>query len=256
MPNTSKTVMISGGAQGIGRATALAFASKGYSVSILDTDKEAGFEAVRLIKQAEGHSMFLCADVGKAESIERWIRLTLEEFGRVDALINNAGIHANAPFLELEAAAFDRVIAVNLRGTMLASQAAARVMKQQGDGGSIVHIASTRGLMSEAGTEAYSASKGGILALTHAMAVSLGTFGIRVNAISPGWIETGPWQKQSRAAAPNHTQRDREQHPVGRVGVPEDIASACLYLTSDAAGFITGQNLVIDGGMTIKMIYE
>lgn len=110
--------------------------------------------------------------------------------------------------------------------------------------------------MSEPDTEAYSASKGGLLALTHSMAVSLGPYGIRVNAVSPGWIETCDWQLSSRATLPQHSERDKKQHPVGRVGTPDDIAEACLYLTGPQSGFITGQNLIIDGGMTIRMIYE
>jgi NAD(P)-dependent dehydrogenase (short-subunit alcohol dehydrogenase family) len=114
--------------------------------------------------------------------------------------------------------------------------------------GAIVNIASTRAYMSEAGTEAYTASKGGIVALTHGMAISLGTMGIRVNSVSPGWIET-------RTKNVVHSRRDRLQHPVGRVGKPEDIADACFYLV-EQAGFMTGQNLTIDGGMTVKMIYE
>jgi NAD(P)-dependent dehydrogenase (short-subunit alcohol dehydrogenase family) len=109
--------------------------------------------------------------------------------------------------------------------------------------------------MSEPGTEAYTASKGGIVALTHGMAVSLGPQGIRVNCISPGWIETRDWQYTPRATAPVHSERDRLQHPVGRVGKPEDIADACFYVV-EQAGFMTGQNLTIDGGMTVKMIYE
>jgi NAD(P)-dependent dehydrogenase (short-subunit alcohol dehydrogenase family) len=108
--------------------------------------------------------------------------------------------------------------------------------------------------MSEAGTEAYTASKGGIVALTHGLAISLGPHRIRVNCISPGWIETRDWQYASRAQLPVHSERDREQHPVGRLGRPEDVAEACLFLAQ--AGFMTGQNITLDGGMTVKMIYE
>ena len=115
-------------------------------------------------------------------------------------------------------------------------------------------IASTRAFMSEPGTEGYSASKGGIVALTHAMAISLARLRIRVNSISPGWIEVGDWQKAARARKPHHSNADREQHPVGRVGLPEDIARACQFIAEDA-GFVTGQNLILDGGMTVKMIY-
>lgn len=251
----SKVVLISGGGQGIGRAAAVRFAEAGYAVSLCDVDKDAGQEVIRGIRKVGGRALFLRADAGIPEELERWIKLTRTEFGSVDVLVNNAGISRNGPVLELSLEDWDRVLSVNLRGTFFASQCAARIMKEQG-GGAIINIASTRGLMSEANTEAYSASKGGILALTHALAVSLGPFGIRVNAISPGWIETRDWQLSSRAVTPYHSERDRLQHPVGRVGVPDDIAKACLYLAGSDAGFITGQNLVVDGGMTVKMIYE
>ncbi|HZG58236.1 glucose 1-dehydrogenase [Paenibacillus sp.] len=249
-------VAVTGGAQGIGRALAYAYASRGYAVSIADPDKEAGFEVIREIRRLNGKAIYLAADVSREEDVERWLRVTAEEFGGVHALINNAGIGRGGDPTELDIADWDRVIGVNLRGTFLCSRAAARIMKRQRRG-AIVNIASTRALMSEPHTEAYAASKGGILALTHALAVSLGPHGIRVNAVSPGWIETRDWQYSARASEPSHSERDRLQHPVGRVGRPEDIAEACLFLTSDAAsGFLTGQNLVVDGGMTVKMIYE
>ncbi|GIP33956.1 SDR family oxidoreductase [Paenibacillus sp. J2TS4] len=251
----NKVAVVSGGGQGIGRAIAWKFAAQGYSVSIADLDKEAGFEVIRRIRQMGGQAMFLRADVADEEAVHRWFRLTQEEYGRIDVLVNNAGISRNAPMLELTAEQFDRVVAVNLRGAFLCSQQAAQVMRRQGSG-SIIHIASTRALMSEPDTEAYSASKGGLLALAHSMAVSLGPYGIRVNAISPGWIETSDWQLSSRASAPHHSERDQRQHPVGRVGTPEDIAEACLFLAGSGSGFITGQNLVIDGGMTVRMIYD
>lgn len=251
-----KVAAITGGAQGIGRAIAYTFAERGYAVSICDTDKEAGFEVIREIRRMNGKAMFLAADVSREEDVERWLRVTADDFGGVHTLINNAGVGRSGPMTELPLADWDRVIGVNLRGTFLCSRTAARIMRRQ-QTGAIVNVASTRALMSEPDTEAYAASKGGILALTHAMAVSLGPYGIRVNAISPGWIEIGDWQFSARAARPVHSDRDRKQHPVGRVGRPEDIAEACLYLASDkSAGFLTGQNLVIDGGMTVKMIYE
>ncbi|MBC8078909.1 MAG: SDR family oxidoreductase [Gorillibacterium sp.] len=249
-----QVALITGSGQGIGRALAIRFAQDGYAVSLCDTDKEAGLEVIRLIRDFGGTAMFLCVDVADEEAVRRFVSLTVKELGRIDLLVNNAGIGRGAPFLELTTENFDRVIAVNLRGTFLCSRESAKVMKAQG-GGSIINIASTRALMSEADTEAYSASKGGILALTHAMAVSLGPSGIRVNAISPGWIETSDWQFSTRASTPSHSEQDLGQHPVGRVGIPEDIADMCLYLASPQAGFITGQNFVVDGGMTVKMIY-
>ncbi|MCS7460109.1 glucose 1-dehydrogenase [Paenibacillus doosanensis] len=251
----NKVAAVTGGAQGIGKAVSLAFAKAGYEVSIADIDKEAGLELVKEIHEAGGKSLFMCVNVAKEQEVARWMQVTLSELGRIDVLVNNAGIGRSGSMLELPVELFDEVIGVNLRGAFLCSQQAAAAMKRQG-GGCIVNMASTRALMSEADTEAYSASKGGLLALTHAMAVSLGRYGIRVNAVSPGWIETADWQKLSRRKQPVHSERDRLQHPVGRVGTPEDIAAACLYLTGEYAGFITGQNLVIDGGMTVKMIYE
>ncbi|TDF95893.1 glucose 1-dehydrogenase [Paenibacillus piri] len=250
-----KVAAVTGGAQGIGKAVSLAYARAGYTVAIADTDQEAGQETVRQLKDSGGEGFFLDTDVAREADIVRWIRQIVDQYGRIDALVNNAGISRNGPMLELSADQFDKVIGVNLRGAFLCSRQAAAAMKLQGSG-VIVNIASTRALMSEADTEAYSASKGGLLALTHAMAVSLGRYGIRVNAISPGWIETRDWQKTAAREVPVHTERDRLQHPAGRVGTPDDIAAACLYLTGGQAGFITGQNLVIDGGMTVKMIYE
>jgi NAD(P)-dependent dehydrogenase (short-subunit alcohol dehydrogenase family) len=178
----------------------------------------------------------------------------VNEFGVPDVLINNAGTMIRKDVLKLSIAEFDSVISTNLRGTFLCAQAAARLMKKRGRGGVIINMASTRAFMSEPNTEGYTASKGGIVALTHGLAISLAPYRIRVNAVAPGWIEVRDWRKSSRAKKPHHSKEDREQHPVGRVGVPEDIAKTCQFLAEDA-GFITGQTLVVDGGMTVKMIY-
>jgi NAD(P)-dependent dehydrogenase (short-subunit alcohol dehydrogenase family) len=250
-----KVVAVTGGAQGIGRAIALRFAAAGYAVSITDPDDKAGVEAAAKIEQAGAKGIYVPADVSQAEQIERWIEQTVNQLGCPSVLVNNAGIGRRAPFLELTTTDFDRVIAVNLRGTFLCSQAVARRMVGQRLGGAIINIASTRAFMSEPGTEAYTASKGGIVALTHAMAISLGTHGIRVNCISPGWIETRDWQYTPRAQKPEHSERDRQQHPVGRVGRPGDIADACFFVAEQAT-FMTGQNITLDGGMSVKMIYE
>lgn len=251
-----KIAAITGGGQGIGRAIAMAFAQEGYGVSIADVDKDAGLETVELLRPYTDDAMFMKLDVSKEEEVRHWIERTATDLDGLDVLVNNAGIMHNADVLELTIEQFQRVISVNLGGAFLCSQTVARIMKQNGKGGSIINMASTRAFMSEPNTEAYSASKGGIAALTHAMAVSLGSYGIRVNSISPGWIEVREWQLSSRKEIVVHSETDRNQHPVGRVGKPEDIAAACLYLSSDKAGFITGQNLTIDGGMTVKMIYE
>lgn len=250
-----KVLAVTGGGQGIGRAVAFHFAKAGYAVSIADVEEDAGKEALQKVNEFGAKGIFVRTDISHQEEVKKWMELTSKNLGCPDVLVNNAGIGRSAPFLQLSADDFDRVIAVNLRGAFLCSQEAARRMVQRGRGGTIINIASTRALMSEPGTEAYTASKGGIVSLTHGMAVSLGPYGIRVNCISPGWIETRDWQYTGRAQKPVHSGQDRLQHPVGRVGRPDDIAEACLFL-SDAAGFMTGQNLIIDGGMTIKMIYE
>lgn len=238
-----KVLAVTGGAQGIGRAIALRFSRHGYAVSIADVDTRKGREALAALG---ANAAFFRADISREAEVRAWLRATARKLGCPDVLVNNAGIRAGAPFLALSARAFDRVLAVNLRGAFLCTQEAARLMVKHEKKGAIINIASTRAFMSEPGTEAYSASKGGLVALTHATAISLGSHGIRVNSISPGWIET---------RGRKHSRRDNQQHPVGRVGTPEDVASACLYV-AEQAGFMTGQNMTIDGGMTVKMIYE
>lgn len=249
-----RVIAITGGGQGIGRALAWHFADAGYIVAITDKDRVAGGEALAGIKERGTGGVFLAGDVSKPAHVTRWMNKIVNAFGVPDVLINNAGIMICKDVLKLSIAEFDSVIATNLRGTFICAQAAARLMKKRGRGGAIINMASTRAFMSEPNTEGYTASKGGIVALTHGLAISLAPYRIRVNAIAPGWIEARDWQKSSRAVKPHHSREDREQHPVGRVGVPEDIAKACQFLAEDA-GFITGQTIVIDGGMTVKMIY-
>lgn len=170
----------------------------------------------------------------------------MQTTGQIDVVINNAGIGHWVSLYELTVEDWDRVLNTNVRGCFLLSREAGKVMRD-GHGGSIVNISSTRAHMSEPNSEAYAASKGGITALTHALAISMGPDDIRVNCISPGWIENGDYE----ALKPE----DHKQHPAGRVGKPDDIARACMFLTSKDNSFITGAELVIDGGMTRKMIY-
>lgn len=251
-----KVALVTGGAQGIGRAVALNYAKHGYRVVIADIDQEAGAETQADIAALGGECLFVPTDVANETDMIHLIDRTEETFGRLDLLISNAGIGGSfgTPIEELSTEIFDRVISVNLRAAFLAAKYGIPLLKRQG--GSIVLIASTRALMSEPHTEPYSASKGGLLALTHSLAVSLSGTGVRVNAVSPGWIAVEAWQKSARRSEPVLRTEDHSQHPVGRVGKPEDIAAACRFLTSEDAGFITGTNLVVDGGMTVKMIYE
>jgi NAD(P)-dependent dehydrogenase (short-subunit alcohol dehydrogenase family) len=190
--------------------------------------------------------------VSDEASVARWIAEAARQ-GMIGALVNNAGIMTPRVAVEtLDLETWNRVIGVNLTGAFLCAKHAIPHLKKAR--GAIVNIASTRALQSEADTEPYSATKGGLVALTHALAVSL-TGAVRVNCISPGWIETSAWKKESERRTPQLGAGDHAQHPAGRVGKPEDIAAAVAYLISEEAGFITGANLVIDGGMTRKMIY-
>lgn len=250
----NKVAIITGGGQGIGKAIVQAFSHHGVHVVIAEKDTDAGKECQHWIQGKGGEATFIPCDVSDESSVKNLIDNTAKRFGRVDILVNNAGISYFKPLEEISVAAFDKVLAVNLRGAFICSRYVAPLLKKSGKG-SILNIASTRAFMSEPGSEAYAASKGGILALTHALAISLGPH-IRVNAISPGWIEVGDWKKSSEKKKVDHGEQDKKQHPAGRVGVPEDIGRAAVFLCSGESTFITGQNLTIDGGMTVKMIYE
>ncbi len=249
-----RVVTITGGAQGIGKGIARHLLRLGYAVSIIDIDVEAGEECLEEFGIL-GPLQFIPADIREEADVSDSISEILQRFGRLDGLINNAALanpyHEPVEALSLES--WNRVLETNLTGSFLAAKHAVPHLREVG--GSIINIASTRALQSEANTEAYAASKGALVALTHALAVSLGP-AIRVNCISPGWIDVSEWQKRSERRTPELSERDHLQHPAGRVGTPEDVAAMAGFLLSEEAGFITGQNFVVDGGMTRKMIYE
>ncbi len=252
MDTRRKTAVITGGAQGIGKAIVQAFCSRGYSVAFADNDTEAGEETLEELS-SKGDILYVPADVSQEKDAAMLIETTAGHFGTINVLVNNAGIMIRKPMEILSLAEWNRVINTNLTSIFLCSRFALAHLKP--NRGSIVNIASTRALMSESDTESYTASKGGIVALTHAMAISCGPK-VRVNCISPGWIEVEEWKKRTIRQKPQLTDRDNSQHPCGRVGVPQDIARAVLYLCDTENDFITGTNFVIDGGMTRKMIYE
>ncbi|BDG60160.1 SDR family oxidoreductase [Caldinitratiruptor microaerophilus] len=243
MPLVGKVAVVTGAAQGIGRSIAQAFAGAGARVVVADVQEEKG----RAVAGEVG-GLFVRTDVSDARSVENLFADVHRTCGRVDVLVNNAGIAGfGSMFAEDAEERWHRVLGVNLTGAFLCARQAASLMKATG-GGAIINISSTRAFQSEPDSEAYGASKAGLLGLNHALAVSLGRYGIRVNAICPGWIETEDYD-QLRP-------EDHAQHPAGRVGRPEDIARAALFLADpDQSGFLTGQHIVIDGGMTVKMIY-
>ncbi len=247
-----KTALVTGAGQGIGRVISAQLAGHGYAVLLAELDPEAGREAEAELTAAGGTVRFLETDAGDEDSLRRAVEAAVGWHGGLDLLVNNAGIGCGKPVTDLTLAEWNRVLAVNLTGAFLAAKYAAPALKAAR--GAIISIASTRALMSERDTEAYSASKGGLVALTHALAVSLGPE-VRVNCISPGWIDVTPWRKKSQRQAAQLSPADHAQHPAGRVGTPDDISRMVLFLADPANGFITGQNLVIDGGMTKKMIY-
>jgi NAD(P)-dependent dehydrogenase (short-subunit alcohol dehydrogenase family) len=246
-------VIVTGGAQGIGKGIARCLLGEGAGVVMADIDREAGRECVSDFNNPK-NLIFVRTDVSNEKSVAACIRSTLKRFGKLDALVNNAGISdpGHRPIEEATLADWERVLRTNLTGCFLTAKHAAPHLRQTR--GAIVNLASTRALQSEPHTEAYSASKGGVVALTHALALSLGPH-VRVNCISPGWIDVKAWKRKKLRTDSNLREIDHRQHPAGRVGAPDDIAAMVAYLISKKAAFITGQNFIIDGGMTRKMIY-
>ena len=227
----ARVALITGGARGIGAAGAERLLRDGWRVVVADRDVvESGARSVVCDVAREDAIAALAAELAATE-------------GRLDALICNAGFSIRKNLRDLTLAEWSSVLATNLTSTFLLVKALAGLLEKTG--GSVVTIASTRAHMSEPDTEAYAASKGGLVALTHALAVSLGP-AIRVNCISPGWIRT---------KGPEPTAGEHAFHPAGRVGTPEDIAALVAFLTGPESGFITGAEFVVDGGVTRKMIY-
>lgn len=251
-----RVCFVTGGAQGLGLGISRHLLAQGWKVMLFDLDEEAGHEALAALPDEErARVIFFCGDVASESDIKIAVQQTFDRFGRIDGLVNNAGIANpdNGSFEHLDWENWQRVINVNLGGTFLAAKHATQHLRKTN--GAIVNIASTRAFQSEANTEAYAATKGGVVALTHAMAVSL-SGEVRVNAIAPGWIEVGDWQKSRNRRNVDHSDADRNQHPAGRVGTPDDIANAVSFLLDPTlSGFMTGETIRIDGGMTHKMIY-
>ena len=249
LPNNGKVALITGAARGIGLGIAAWLIAEGWQVVLADTERERGTKVAKVLGE---NAWFVAMDVSQESQVVEGVAQVLGQFGRLDALINNAGIADphNSPLDSLELAHWNRVLAVNLSGPLLLAKHCAPYLRAHY--GAIVNITSTRAHQAEADTEAYSASKGGLLSLTHALAVSLGP-DIRVNAVSPGWIDT---RDPSERRAQPLSDADHDQHPAGRVGTVEDVAAQVAWLLSASSGFVTGQEFVVDGGMSKKMIYR
>jgi NAD(P)-dependent dehydrogenase (short-subunit alcohol dehydrogenase family) len=249
---SGKTCIVTGGARGIGAAIATRLGLEGCTVAIFDIDEQAGEYRQRELEKNGIRAVFYKVDVASEEMVKQAVEDFYGKHGRIDILVNNAGIGFSGKSIEettLEE--WRRIIDTNLTGTWLCTKHVVRYMKKTG--GVIINIASTRAFQSEPNTEPYSASKGGVIALSHALAVSLAKHRIRVISISPGWVDTSHWQVPPRQ--PQLTPLDHEWHPAGRVGRPEDIAALVAFLVSDDAQWITGTNITIDGGVTTKMFY-
>ncbi|NNV07211.1 SDR family NAD(P)-dependent oxidoreductase [Geobacillus sp. C56-T2] len=241
-----KVAIVTGGASGIGRATAIRFADEGAKVAVSDIDETGGEETVRLIRERGGEAIFVKADVACANEVHDLVQATIASFGGLHILFNNAGIgHSEVRSTELSEEEWDRVIDVNLKGVFLGIKYAVPVMKQCG-GGAIVNTSSLLGIKGKKYESAYNASKAGVILLTKNAALEYGKFNIRVNAVAPGVIDTNiitPWKQDARKWP-----IISKANALGRIGTPEEVANAVLFLASDEASFITGATLSVDGG--------
>ncbi|MEW5817727.1 MAG: SDR family NAD(P)-dependent oxidoreductase [Spirochaetota bacterium] len=248
-----RVAIVTGGGQGIGRAIARRFATEGASVMIADINAESAQSTLGLIDAAVGWAEFILADVSEAAQVERLFTATLTSFGRLDVLVNNAGIvhgpGAVRHFLEMPDEMWHRLIAVHLNGLFNCSQRAARIMVKQGQGGCIINMSSCGATRAHRQMVAYDATKGGIEAATRAMALDLAPWRIRVNAIVPGVIaveQRTPIGRESKI-------QPGDVIPLGRLGRPEEVAGAAVYLASEDAAYVTGHTLFVDGGLAAQL---
>ena len=243
-----KVAIVTGGGSGIGKEIALLFAREGAKVMVADYAVEKGEDTVGRIRESGGEAAFVKADVSRAADVENLVRQTVEKYGKLDILSNNAGIlGVVAPAGEASEEDWDRVIAVNLKGVFLCSKYAVCEMVKGGSG-AVVNSASTMGLVGLPGNTAYSASKGGVIQFTKTMALEYASSNVRINCICAGWIDT-PMNEILDEKVLRWTVRET---PMGRLGKPEEVARAALYLASDESSFVTGTTLVVDGGWIAK----
>jgi NAD(P)-dependent dehydrogenase (short-subunit alcohol dehydrogenase family) len=245
-----KVVLVTGGASGIGRASAVAFARNGAKVAIADVNGRGGEETLGMIHQAGGDAFFAGCDVATVLDVKTVIDRTVAKYGRLDCAANIAAIEGTPRRIdEVPDEEFDRIIQINLRGVWLCMKYEVVQMLKQGSGGAIVNLASAAGLVGSVRSPAYGASKHGVVGLTKSVALQLAKEKIRINAVCPGGIIT-PMTERIAAASGGTQAQIGANHPIGRMGVPEEIAATVLWLCSDEASFITGTAVPVDGGMT------
>jgi len=243
-----KTALVTGGSSGNGRAIARRFAEEGANITVADVrdDPRMGGEPTHdLIESEGGNAQFVHCDVSSIEDLHAAVDATVEAFGSLDVMVNNAGVERQKPLGEVTDEDYEWLMDINLKGVFFGSQAAVEVMREQEDGGSIINMSSIGGIRGLENSSLYCTSKGGVTNLTRELAVEQGKHDIRVNALNPGFIETAMTMEDGDTAG-----GILDQTPLGRAGQPDEVADAALFLASDESSFVTGHNLVMDGGFT------
>jgi NAD(P)-dependent dehydrogenase (short-subunit alcohol dehydrogenase family) len=246
-----KVAIVTGGTSGIGRAAAVAYAREGASVVVAGRRAAEGEETVRLLRAQGGEGIFVATDVSKAAQVKELVERTMQKFGRLDFAFNNAGIEQEpTPFLEQNEQIYDRVMDINVKGVWLSMKYEIPAMLKTG-GGAIVNTSSIAGVVVFPGIEIYAASKHAVIGLTKSAAVEFAKQGIRVNAVLPAAIETDMYRRFVGDKAENEATM-RAMHPIGRIGTPEEIADAVIWLSSSKSSFLVGHSLLVDGGFTAQ----
>ncbi|WP_009630579.1 SDR family oxidoreductase [Synechocystis sp. PCC 7509] len=246
-----KVAFVTGAANGIGRATALAFAREGANVVVADVSEQGNQETARLIEKLGGQAIAIKCDVTRAEDVKAALDSTIEAFGRLDFAFNNAGVEQkNVATAQIEEQEWERIVNINLRGVFLCMKYEIPLLLKQG-GGAIVNTSSGAGVIGIKGGAAYTAAKHGVIGLTKSAALDYASQNIRVNAVAPGYIDT-PMMERFTGGTTEGQEKVIAQEPIGRMGQPEEIANSVVWLCSDAAAFVVGHALVIDGGQTVQ----